>query len=184
MDPVFSPILLSQLYPTRDLALANYFLPNPLEIPPGRLKLQVYDWGTGINPVIPALKPLEVGQISRACETDYLIWGMTAFSTSAAGFLIQIVHSVQSRPRPLFSHHIINGNFAGLATNPFLMKETYPIRRGDTLMVEVKNLEPTAAATKIQVVIWTGELIPEPLKQPIAYPGLPGSLPTTARRIS
>ncbi len=147
------------------------FVPREIEVPSdAKLRCLVFDgtaqWikpGAGIGPLATVEQTITL-------ESDFVLWGVTVFDSDNAGARMQIIHTIgdTGAQRSFFRTHVRIGNsggspigcFGGTAQNPFLLTETYFLRRGDSLMVEVKNLSKAVAPNQaqVQVCLWGADL--------------------------
>lgn len=125
--------------------LTPQYLPDEVELPPGDLKMLVYDFA-----LLAARQTLER---SKTMEERFLCWGITANDTDAAGFRLQIFHVHGSEQHTLLLRHMLAQDITGTGSLPFVLKRTRVFERGDTVSIEVRNLSAVANAT-IQVVLW------------------------------
>jgi len=132
------------------------FAPAPRELPAGRMCQLVFDF--------PLLAPLQVGKFKINIVADTLLWAITGMGSSAsiagplAGpYRVQFFHEHMGEQRQLFDRHELDANEIGTAQQPMLLKETYPLVRGDSILAEVKSLDPLNNET-VQIVLWGIEL--------------------------
>lgn len=106
-----------------------------------------------------ALTALQTGQLNHAFHAPFLLWGINAHDDQAAGFDLQLWHQLAKGPRRLVNRHAPAANLAGSAASPLLLRRPYLFDTGDSLTVEVKNLDAGVAASNIQLALF-GVVLP------------------------
>lgn len=129
--------------PNRKL-LTGLYLPRPEQIPAGELRCLVFDF--------PAVAAMEVQEQSILLDEPFVIWATTGFSDQAAGFRLQLYHDHQGKQRAWFNKPGIASNVVGNGQRPAILKETYPIDAGDSLLAEVRSL--AAAQARMQIALY------------------------------
>lgn len=109
-----------------------------------------------------ALAALATGQQNWAFHAPTLAWCINATDDHAAGFTMQIWHQLASGPRRLMNRHAPGANIAGTGVLPGLLREPYLFDAGDSLTIEVKNLDSGATNSSIQIALFAMRLTPEP----------------------
>ncbi len=107
-----------------------------------------------------ALAALETGQQNWGFHAPTLVWCINASDDQAAGFTLQLWHQMRSGPRRLINRHAPAANVAGSGRYPGMLRHPYLIDAGDTLTVEVKNLDNSGNVSNIQVALFAVRLAP------------------------
>jgi hypothetical protein len=105
-----------------------------------------------------ALSALATGQQNWAFHAPTLVWCINAHDDQAAGFTVQIWHQLANGPRRLLNRHAPAANVAGSAALPGLLRHPYLFDSGDSITVEVKNLDNSANTSNIQVALFAVRL--------------------------
>lgn len=124
-----------------------WYLPPAAQLPPGDGRALVFDFRA-----VPALGTLD---LAIPLQHDFVIWGLTAVDSDAAGFFVQMWHDIKARSlrRAFFNKKLLAANAFGAAQGPLLLKDTYFVEKNDSITVEIASLS-AAVAARIQVVLF------------------------------
>lgn len=131
--------------------MAGLYLPPDVEVPAGDPCALVFD--------LPGLAGYAVGEASLIIQRATVLTHAVAYTERAAGFRVQIYHTHGQAQHQLFQKALPWNLVLGTARLPMLFKSPYYVEAGDSLSVEVRNLDNTVGATNtIQIALWGVQL--------------------------
>jgi hypothetical protein len=136
-------------------------VPHAKHIPPhAQLRVRSCQF-LAVAPLATAYQNIQVRPAFNAwalVATDSLgTSGFGPFGTPVSGFQLQIWHIGRKGQRQLFNTSVVSPAVAGSAANPFWLTDTELFLDGDSLRIQVKNLD-SANSDSIWVALWGGEL--------------------------
>lgn len=134
-------------------SLTDLYLPEEKHLPPGA-DLR------GIDFSFPAVVALGTAYQSIQVKPAFNCWAISAVDTlnSTFGFLMQIWHLSPGGQRQLFNTSLPSKLVAGTRGDPMYLPETELFLEGDSIRVQVKNLDNTNPDT-IWVSLWGGDVV-------------------------
>lgn len=96
---------------------------------------------------------LATDQWNWTFQAPCTIYGMTAFDSDAAGFVLQLSRALPNGSRRLLGRHMLAQNVGGSGQRPAIFDAPVDFAPGDALTIEVKNLSTSATAPLIQVCL-------------------------------
>src|SRR5581483_3583937 len=122
----------------------------------GEFRILVFDFGFSLGN--PGLGPLETGNLSIALTRPFLCYGIAGVSNDNSipykGFLLQVFHQHNNAQQQWFSKHAADGEICGSGQKPHFLHVPHLFLPGDSVQVEVKNLNSTDGVfSKLQVAL-------------------------------
>lgn len=132
--------------------LSALYLPDEIHLPPDADLRAI---GFSFPDVAGLGTAYQVIQVKPA----FNCWAIVATDTlaGAQGFQVQIWHLSPGGQRQLFNTNLSSLIVGGHASNPMFLRETELFLNGDSIRVQVKNLDPANTDT-IWVALWGGDV--------------------------
>lgn len=129
------------------------YRPQQAQLPVGDIKQVVFDFA--------GVAAFDTGEQSWPFQSTFVVWALTGGIhqplDAGADFRVQLWHTHNERTRPLFGKHLVRDCALGTGQLPVMLRSTYLLTHGDSLLCEVTSLS-AQSNSRIQVVLWGTEL--------------------------
>lgn len=132
-------------------AFSSLYLPeHPL--PPGETEALGFEF---------SLTDLATSQQNHSFHRPFLLYAINAYDDVASGFMLQLWHQFAGGTRRFYQRHVNGASAAGTGSLPHIFRHPYLLDVGDSLTMEAKNLDRSAATSHIFLALF-GVVIDDP----------------------